>query len=78
MTPPMFLKQNIMVLDFNPQNILQFQLHIVIFAIWPLHIKVRCEWVKIKWKMVLDCEPKRTLGVTARNYRNPNMTNPCL
>ena len=29
----MFLKQNIMVLDFNPQNILQFQLHIVIFAI---------------------------------------------
>ena len=39
MTPPMFLQHNIMVLDFNPQNISQFQLQIVIFAIWPLHIK---------------------------------------
>ena len=28
----------------------------MIFAI-PLQIKVGCEWVETKWKIVLDCEP---------------------
>ena len=50
-----------MVLYFNPENIS--------YAI-PLYVKVGCEWLKTKWKIVSDCEPKRRLGVRARNKRN--------
>ena len=46
---------------FNPENIY--------YAI-PLYIEVGCEWLKTKWKIVIDCEPTRRLGVRARNKRN--------
>ena len=50
-----------MIFYFNPENIS--------YAI-PLYVKVGCEWLKTKWKIVIDCEPTRRLGVRARNKRN--------
>ena len=55
-----------MVFYFNPENIS--------YAI-PLYIKVGCEWLKTKWKIVIDCEPTRRWRVRARNKRNSKRNN---